>query len=440
MDLLEDVADGNIVAVLEVGALALAAAVGTSAAWSVVQREEAEFFSPPPPPPTDARGNVAVNVDLGPKGEPKGISRLFFKPLLPRSEMLVVNLTMPLGLLIEERDDGAIIVTGALPGYGAIGQVEEADLVRAVTAFAAVAGDAPMWQQVTSGTPVGDVSRKRLIFKTEGATYANVRDAIASHRGDDGDDKVTLVLERASNTSAPETRARLEPLSEVLGRDLKTAPGQDIGKAPSGQPPPSAGERVRRLLDFRGGGTLARRTAIYGTVSAGMHMAAAATMDSAVLARGSSWSVPAGLAALAVGLEAAQPLLEAGSFGELSELLRTPVFGAFLGLELPPLVSRVSSATPTDAVLRAYPSVSRAQAATALTQLMRRLSELDALCEHAVKAGDAPAAGTVEAREALDAARYHLTEAIARFYGPSRTDGTIECLACAGDWGTGNMR
>ena len=36
---------------------------------------------------------------------------------------------------------------------------EEGDLLRAVTAYAAVAGDAPMWQQLTSGTPVGDVEK-----------------------------------------------------------------------------------------------------------------------------------------------------------------------------------------------------------------------------------------------------------------------------------------
>ena len=38
-------------------------------------------------------------------------------------------------------------MTGALPGYSAFEQVEQGDLLRAVTAYAAVAGDAPMWQQ-----------------------------------------------------------------------------------------------------------------------------------------------------------------------------------------------------------------------------------------------------------------------------------------------------
>ena len=45
-----------------------------------------------------------------------------------------------------------LVSQGALPGYGAIGQVEEGDLVRAVTAFASVVGDAPMWQQAKRTT------------------------------------------------------------------------------------------------------------------------------------------------------------------------------------------------------------------------------------------------------------------------------------------------
>ena len=33
------------------------------------------------------------------------------------------------------------------------------------------------------------------------------------------------------------------------------------------------------------------------------------------------------------------------------------------------------------------------------------------------------------AREQLDAARYHLTEVIARYYGPTRSDGSIACVS-----------
>ena len=40
------------------------------------------------------------------------------------------------------------------------------------------------------GPQVGELKKKRLIFRTEGATYADVRDAIASHRKDAGGDGV----------------------------------------------------------------------------------------------------------------------------------------------------------------------------------------------------------------------------------------------------------
>ena len=252
-NIFEDVADGNFVAILEAAAFGAAGLVGGSAAWSLVQRDASDDSGPPSPPPPRASDQVAVEVDLGEGGEPKGISRLLFKPLLPRSEFLQVELRVPLGCLIEERENrgGTIAVTGALPGYSAFGVVEEGDLVRALTAYAMVAGDAPMWQQVTSGTPLGDVTLKKLVFKTEGATYADVRDAIASHRTDDGGDgMVTLVLERAVNAStpaAPRARASLESLPDVLKKDLKTPAGKEAGSAGN----PTAGERARRLLEWR---------------------------------------------------------------------------------------------------------------------------------------------------------------------------------------------
>ena len=174
-DLLVDAADGDISAALEAAALAIAGLGSVGVAWSLVEREEAEDVDTPP-----AAGEVrkvTVDVDLGPNGEPKGEQRLFFKPLLPRSEFVQLDLRVPLGLVIEERqlsspqqqliDElaaggsggptpagaaaggsvGTIEVTGALPGYSAFEKVEQGDLLRAVTAYAAVAGDAPMWQQ-----------------------------------------------------------------------------------------------------------------------------------------------------------------------------------------------------------------------------------------------------------------------------------------------------
>ena len=170
-DLLTDAADGDISAALEAAALAIAGLASVGVAWSLVEREEDEDVDTLPV--TEVR-KVTVDVDLGANGEPKGEQRLFFKPLLPRSEFVLLELRVPLGLLIEEQQlsspqqllldelasggsapagaagggAGTILVTGALPGYSAFNQVEKGDLLRAVTAYAAVAGDAPMWQQV----------------------------------------------------------------------------------------------------------------------------------------------------------------------------------------------------------------------------------------------------------------------------------------------------
>lgn len=274
-DLLTDAADGDISAALEAAALAIAGLASVGVAWSLVEREEDEDVDTLPV--TEVR-KVTVDVDLGANGEPKGEQRLFFKPLLPRSEFVLLELRVPLGLLIEEQQlsspqqllldelasggsapagaagggAGTILVTGALPGYSAFNQVEKGDLLRAVTAYAAVAGDAPMWQQVTSGTPVGDVTSKRLIFKTDGASYANIRDAIASHRADESaeSDTVTLVLERAVNASAwresPRgARATLEPLQDVILRDLQKGAVAGVEKELDKLSVP---ERVGRLL------------------------------------------------------------------------------------------------------------------------------------------------------------------------------------------------
>ena len=174
-DLLIDAADGDISAALEAAALAIAGVGSVGVAWSLVEREEDEEVDTLPDR-GEVRRKVTVDVDLGANGEPKGEQRLFFKPLLPRSEFVLLELRVPLGLLIEEQQlsspqqllvdelasggstpagavgggAGTIQVTGALPGFSAFNKVEKGDLLRAVTAYAAVAGDAPMWQQVAS--------------------------------------------------------------------------------------------------------------------------------------------------------------------------------------------------------------------------------------------------------------------------------------------------
>lgn len=200
-------------------------------------------------------GRVALSVDLGADGEPSGVSRLIFAPRLARSEFVQLNISVPLGLRIIETDDGDILIEGALPGYGADGQVEPGDLVRAVTAYRQVVSGAPMWQQVISYTPVGEIKTKRLIFRTEGATYADVRDAIASHRQEEGGNgMVTLVVERARDEGTPPTQPRdaepigLEPLGDVIKRDLqKKAVKDELTEAVER---PSASERAKRLLDL----------------------------------------------------------------------------------------------------------------------------------------------------------------------------------------------
>ena len=134
------------------------------------------------------------------------------------------------------------MATGARPGYGAFGRVQEGDIIRAVTAYSEVIGDAPMWQQVTSGTPIGDIRLARLIFTTEGASYTDVRDAIASHKDSNGSQKdkgrtpqVTMVLERAVNATSASTPRdgvpQLESLLDVLKGDLSRAAVGEIGSS-----------------------------------------------------------------------------------------------------------------------------------------------------------------------------------------------------------------
>ena len=152
-----------------------------------------------------------------------------------------------------------------------------------------------------------------------------------------------------------------------------------------------------------------------------------------------SVTVPEGLAELAATLESAAPLIADGRLDEVRQLIQRPIVGEFLGYR-PPVAGVSPEGAPTvtapsEALIRAYPLVSRGAASLALSGLSRRLSELDALCSRQV----APSAAS-DAAETLDAARYLLTEAISRYYGPARADGIIECLPCAGDLSTKNMR
>ena len=112
------------------------------------------------------------------------------------------------------------------------------------------------WRQLFSYTPVGKLALKRLIYRTDGATYSDVREAIASHRSaEGGNDIVTLVLERTLGTEPDEAAAAdepapvptLEPLSEVLRRDLQR--GREDERSVDRQLDSLApGERARRLF------------------------------------------------------------------------------------------------------------------------------------------------------------------------------------------------
>ena len=253
LDLVVAASDGDIPAALELVVLTAASLLAVGAGWAAAQPDALDDL-PPSPPRFTASETIGLEVDLGSDGEPAGPQAMYLKRLLPRSELLVVPLRVPLGLLIEESAShgGTVEVTGALPGFSALGHVEAGDLVRGVTAYRQVIAGAPMWQQVTSGTPMGTMSLKRCFFKVDAqTTYADVRDAIASHRtSDGGDGQVTLVLERAVNAStplspAPQLAPRLAPLQDVvlgdLGRAPSKGPADELGKA-------SAGKRIRGLL------------------------------------------------------------------------------------------------------------------------------------------------------------------------------------------------
>ena len=168
---------------------------------------------------------VRLTVDLGKDGEPKGETSVVFTPLLPRSVFVQVDLRVPLGMVIEEteKDDpypGRVIVTGALPGYSANGKVLAGDFVRGVTAYRTIMAGAPMWQQVISYTPQGKMQLKRLFFRTEGATFEDVREAIASHREEGANQTVSLVLERPVDLgSGEEGTPRLELDELAAGRE-----------------------------------------------------------------------------------------------------------------------------------------------------------------------------------------------------------------------------
>lgn len=224
-DVAESALDGDIPSGLQILTTIAAGLAAAGAGRTLVRDADAEERQTPNPSSTDTLSCV---VDLGKDGAPPGRNRIFLRPSVPRSELHVLQLRVPLGLLIEETTDhgGAVVVSGALPGFSALGAVEVGDVVRGVTAYAPVLAGAPMWRQVASGTPVGTTSARRCFFRVDDSTrYADVRDAVASHaptRGGDGE--VTLVVERAARRGAP-----LAPRAAPKRIPLKTLVMDDLG-------------------------------------------------------------------------------------------------------------------------------------------------------------------------------------------------------------------
>ena len=167
-----------------------------------------------------ASSAIAIEIDLGPEGEPVGKTTVKITPKLQNSEMIQMDLGLPLGLLISVQEDGGGSVAGmwyqktrgvvddALPGYSAHGAVRKGDLLRAVTGYRSVVLNPEGFQafkQVASGTPVGagnpqNVKLRRIIYKCDSATYDNVREAISSHN--EGNRIATLVIERSLDSGS----------------------------------------------------------------------------------------------------------------------------------------------------------------------------------------------------------------------------------------------
>ena len=171
------------------------------------------------------RAPVPIEIDLGPEGEPVGKTTLKVTPKLPNSELLCMDLGLPLGLMISVVEDGSgsvagmwyqktrVVVDDTLPGYSAHGAARKGDLLRAVTGYRSVVLNPEGFQafkQVASGTPVGagnpqNVKLRRIVYKCDSATYDNVREAISSHN--EGNRIATLVLERSLDTVCDDSGA-----------------------------------------------------------------------------------------------------------------------------------------------------------------------------------------------------------------------------------------
>jgi len=106
---------------------------------------------------------------------------------------------MPLGMLLEEGDEGELagaMVVGELLADGAAkaGGVRVGDVLRATTGVS-MQMSYPTWQLMMGG--VGQPKMQKILFSAQGQPFEQVMAAIASNaREQRGNGQVVLVLER----------------------------------------------------------------------------------------------------------------------------------------------------------------------------------------------------------------------------------------------------
>ena len=122
-----------------------------------------------------------------------------FEPLLPGSTLLCVRLDMPIGMLLEEAEEGAAagsaFVSELLPDSNAeLGGLEVGDVVRATTAVS-MQMSYPTWNLIAGG--IGRPKLQKILFPTKGEPFEKLMAAIGSNsRMQQGNDQCILLVER----------------------------------------------------------------------------------------------------------------------------------------------------------------------------------------------------------------------------------------------------
>mmetsp|Transcript_53730 Transcript_53730/g.114135 ORF Transcript_53730/g.114135 Transcript_53730/m.114135 type:complete len:247 (+) Transcript_53730:110-850(+) len=126
------------------------------------------------------------------------IERVDFPPRLKggKSRIVALQAALPLGLVLGQEDSmpGLTSVDEVAPGgNGAIAQIKQGDIVRAITACQTTM-ETPTWQLLAGG--IGQPKTKRFMYSVDGRPLEEVLDAIGSNRMDVKGRDVWLVLER----------------------------------------------------------------------------------------------------------------------------------------------------------------------------------------------------------------------------------------------------